>query len=194
MLCIEVALFVIVMIAYIVQYLPWVSSYNIFGVIYGPLHFIILSTLGPMLSLLVTGIYNSRPSTKNKNVRRAWEKDDLAAMLGAAVDSQKSIAISLDNRKVYIGLVARTNEPDYQHSSITILPLFSGYREEKTMKMIITNRYVEVFEYLEEDGPSSFPVEDFYIVLPVIRVSSCHIFNDEIYERLNPQGSLSGIQ
>lgn len=191
-LLIEALLALIALIAHLAVASPFsTSSLNICLYIYGEKHLILLTILMPVVSILSTVIYNrGSENAKDKNVRRAWEKDDLASLLGAAKDRRKPIAITLDSRKTYIGFVARTTEPNIEHANITILPVYSGYRDKDTLKLIITNSYEDVFDYLLSESEGDFQAEDFYIVLPVGNIVACHIFNDEVYSRLNPSSSV----
>ena len=122
---------------------------------------------------------------KEENTIEAWDKDDFSALINRATNELKPVAITLKSRKVYIGLVARTNEPDGHQSHITILPYYSGYRDEEKLHLHITNKYTWVFKYYSDSPPKGMNIEDFYIVIPLERILSAHIFNFEIYKQIN---------
>lgn len=145
------------------------------------------SILNIPLALLASRLYNRRPGVKAKNLSRAWQKDDFSSLLSYAIHNEKLVAVTLANRKVYIGLVARTNEPQWESAHVTLLPFYSGYREEKVLRLEITNTYDEVFDYFscQQSGEQSvFAVEDFYVVIPLSEIVSSHVFNPEIFQRI----------
>lgn len=146
------------------------------------------SVLNVPLAIGGSRLYNGRRGVKARNLSRAWQKDDFSSLLDYATHSGKLISFTLDNRKVYIGLITRTNEPHWESSHVTLLPLYSGYREEEDLSLVIKNTYEEVFDYFEcrQSGrESSFTIEDFYIVIPLSKIASSHIFNPEIFHRVN---------
>lgn len=155
---------------------------------------LLISALNIILSVLGAGIYNSLEGVKEKNLLRAWRKEDFSSLLAYAIKEKKLIAVTSSNRKVYIGLVARTNEPQWESSHITLLPLYSGFRREADLKLKISNRYEEVFDYFSStvDGDISSPycIEDFYVVIPLSEITASHIFNPSIYNRLEDAPSL----
>src|SRR5690606_19877667 len=133
-------------------------------------------------------LYNRQPGVRARNLARAWQKDDFSSLLSYATHNEKLIAVTLCSRKVYIGLVARTNEPQWESAHITLLPFYSGYREEKVLRLEITNTYEEVFDYFscQQSGKeAAFAVEDFYIVIPLSEIVSSHVFNPEIFQRIH---------
>lgn len=181
---VEFILFSLQSIATLLSHLPWVNStIDFFAPAY---HALLLGALTPTLSITYSLIYNKRKGAKNKNLRRAWEKDDFSSLLNYATQTLKPIAVTLESRKVYIGLVARTNEPDASCSHLTLLPYYSGYRDSETLHLSITNIYDSVFDYYKNDGSEAeIPIEDMYIVLPLTAIVSSHIFNADVYESLN---------
>ncbi|WP_290502881.1 hypothetical protein [Alcanivorax sp.] len=147
-------------------------------------HIIILIVFSFVLSVLVTWGYNNQPDSKNKNMQRVWQKDDFSMLLSHATQQLKPISVTLENRKTYVGYVARTNEPDKETSHITLLPIFSGYRDEETLHLRLTNKYKVVFShYLSSDNDTD--PEDFYIVIPVNRIISSNIFSEKVYKKIS---------
>lgn len=151
---------------------------------YGDRHVLFLTAFAPLAALLFTFYYNKTDGAKARNLRRAWASDDLSSLINFATEYLKPIAVTLESRKVSIGLVARTNEPDHDQGYITLLPYYSGYREHETLHLHITNRYDAVFKVID-DETSEINIEDLYIVLPLGKIVSAHIFNDAVYERVN---------
>lgn len=183
-LSVEILYYSIHLLSFLLSNLPWTGESL---KIYGNNHTLTLSILSPIAAFLFTIFYNLPKGRKNKNLKKAWEKDDLSSLIRYATSSPegpKPIAVTLESRKIYIGLVARTNEPDAENAHLTLLPLYSGYREESNLHLHITNIYESVFDYYA-DNSSTLNIKDLYIVIPISKMVSAHIFNHEIYDEIN---------
>lgn len=184
----ELVLLLIHSLCFFLHHLPWVKSeVNLFDL---P-HDLLLTVFTPVCTVIYCLIYNSRTEIKSRNLRRAWGKDDFSALLDYATQTLKPIAATLESRKVYVGLVAITNEPDSECSHLTLLPYYSGFRDQESLHLSITNKYNAVFDYFESDFDTELPIEDLYIVLPLNRIVSSHIFNADVYDSLNKENPLS---
>lgn len=151
-----------------------------------------LSIMGPIAATIATYVYNAFPNSKNTNMHRAWSTDDFSALVAYATREFLPIAITLENRKVYVGLIARTSEPQHDSAHITLLPLFSGHRDDRTLSMSLTNEYTEVFDVIENaiknDGQINIDsLKKFYLVAPLEKINIAHIFNYELYKRISDQ-------
>ena len=158
--------------------------------------FPVVSALNVLAAFLGAKIYNSREGVKYINIRRVWQKDDFSALLAYATSHSKLVAVTLRSRKVYVGLVARTNEPHWECSHITVLPFYSGFRRERDLKLQLTNRYEEVFDYFERESSEERQpdgIKDFYVVAPLSDIVSSHVFNPEIYKRLGEESVVSSV-
>lgn len=170
------------------HHLPWIrSEVDLFAL---P-HDLVLTVSIPVCSVIYCLAYNSRTDIKSRNLKRAWGKDDFSALLDYATNTLKPIAVTLESRKVYVGLVAVTNEPDSECSHLTLLPYYSGFRDQESLHLFITNKYNAVFDYFENDADSGPPIEDLYVVLPLNKIVSSHIFNADVYDSLNKTNPLS---
>ena len=92
------------------------------------------------------------------------------------------LSIALESRKVYVGWPTGTPEQDprkdIEEAYITLLPIHSGYRNEKNLELSITTRYSQVYqrmiageEFVKADG-TKLSVQDFEIVLPLAKIVS----------------------
>ncbi|MEC8810413.1 MAG: hypothetical protein VXY23_03775 [Pseudomonadota bacterium] len=143
-----------------------------------------------LLAVAYTFLYNGTLDSKAKNLRRAANKNDLSRLFLYCMDNTKLVTITLETRKIYIGLVQRSDEPiDINH--ISILPLFSGYREKTNQALKITNDYGPVFYKLLDDSKDQVLTPmDFSVVVPVSRIVSAHIYDPVIYATMQ-EGSKS---
>lgn len=136
-----------------------------------------------LFAMLYTLYINTKPGSKNRYLRKAVNKDDFSKLVFISLAQKKPLAITLESRKVYIGLVKRTDEPlDYSH--VSILPLYSGFRESESLELNITNRYSATFELFRKNDNKGFSESDLITVLPVQEIISTHIFDPKIYNNL----------
>lgn len=121
---------------------------------------------------------------KNLWLKAAVEEEgELEQLLHRAVARGRPILLTMDNRKVYVGLVRRTPEPRQSVSrTIWLLPLISGYRDEKG-KVRFTTYYDQIYATINDVGPTDLTAEDFELVLPADSVQSAHLFDPSTYAR-----------
>jgi hypothetical protein len=89
------------------------------------------------------------------------------------------VSISLDNRKVYVGYVWRLAPLDPHRAddyAVRLLPVRSGYRDEKTLELHFTTRYTEVYRQIGSGELGGVNHEDFLIVLPIKNIVSANLF------------------
>ena len=126
---------------------------------------------------------------KNYWLRRAINKDELEAFLLKSADRQNPIAVTMDDGKVYVGFLVKGFDPAIGRKCILLLPLMSGYRDEKTHKVNFTTFYTALYG---EQGPSDhteplpaplghLTAEDFITVLPADRIVSYRLFDAPAY-------------
>lgn len=145
---------------------------------------IVLTSL--LISCVVT-ITTNRFKPKYDSMVRAWKNDDFDRICYEALDNLKPIAVTLESRKVYVGLITDTLAPDQERSHLTILPLHSGYRTKDELKFTLTRRYDVIFDYVlsdKEDNPDL--LTDFQIAIPRNIIQTIHIFNDYLYDGESP--------
>ncbi|MFL0797507.1 MAG: hypothetical protein K6L73_08450 [Cellvibrionaceae bacterium] len=124
---------------------------------------------------------------KAKAFKRAMQKDDFDAILWESMKTLQPIAISLNNRKVYVGILADGFEPS-SNSYITIIPLLSGYRTEDTLKFNVSTAYNVVFNLLENLGEQSHAVEEirqYHMAFPRSSINSLHLWNSKLYQQVS---------
>ena len=73
-------------------------------------------------------------------------------LLFKAMHDKKAVMLSMNDRKVYVGYIAACAEPSQNggaYQEVTLVPMMSGYRDEKTLKVNITTYYEEADESVE---------------------------------------------
>ena len=96
-------------------------------------------------------LYRPWPETFNqkKDLEGFWKEDDIDWLMYEAMGQHKPVIVSLESRKTYIGLISDGLEPEKERSFITIIPLYSGYRDKDTLNLCLQNNYDAVRDRLK---------------------------------------------
>lgn len=133
------------------------------------------------------------------NIR--FNKDKyLEEMLSAANENEKLIItaagkveplrVVLDSGKVYVGIPEKPNLDKGEVSHLTLLPLLSGYLDEK-LQLQFTNSYLDHYdEYYSEGGTPDdhlghSDIRAFIIVIKLDEVSLISHFNFDSYKKIH---------
>src|SRR6266567_7031883 len=109
---------------------------------------------GSFVAAVVLGLGGAKVSNAwwgaKSEIRRAIQDHggDLRVFLHEAARNGVPVSLTMKNRKVYVGLVMRApglQEPSY----VRLLPTVSGYREERTLRLVFSTPYEHVYEDLE---------------------------------------------
>jgi hypothetical protein len=151
-----------------------VDNSSIFNILIVAMIGIIYSRLAAwFLNFLIPGEFSFYSAIKN---------DDLELLLYRALVNDDTIAISMENKKEYIGYVVRGFEPEEERKFLRILPMLSGFRDKATGKITYTTPYEEVIKHMcRDDNKANMSSEDFEMILPVLDIKSAHIFDIETY-------------
>jgi hypothetical protein len=107
-------------------------------------------TLGAILWWPLNLLYR-KESHKTKVVDKIIGEggDRMELLLRKAQKQEKMISLTLKSKKVYVGYVQASVDPKGKMSSVGILPVRSGYRDEK-LNLIFTKEYAVVLQELRE--------------------------------------------
>lgn len=134
---------------------------------------------------------------------QALDDSPVEALLQRSVVKESPVAITMDNRKVYIGYVLATADPEKERKAIRLLPIASGYRDKDTLDLVLTISYDPLYE---DDSPEKGPEdaesaahdeaaesglskdsynanEDRVLILPASRVHSLNMFDFVAFEK-----------
>ena len=121
---------------------------------------------------------------------------DLRIFLHEMAAKGAPVALTLKNRKVYVGFVRvppALEDPAY----VTLLRTLSGYRDGATLQLIFTTSYEHVYEDLEKRPAAnedlSIDIEGFQIVLPLNNVDSANSFDGETYTQYFAAPDSAGV-
>ncbi len=120
---------------------------------------------------------------------RAIQKhgNHLLRLLHSAAENEHPVAITLDNKKVYIGLVAAAPNLAPHDTHLAITPFFSGYRDKDTLELTLTVDYLKVYE------ANTLNPDDFRVVIATENVRMASLFDHTAYpnfivETTDPKG------
>jgi len=140
-------------------------------------------------SILLGVLLNFIPGSKAYFYKKAVKNDDFERLVRRSVVKEMPMAITMRNKKVYVGYAVRGLDPSDSKTGIRILPVLSGFRNSTDGKVVYTTKYTEVYLdlYLAHENESDdtfdhlFP-GDFEIVLPVAEIQSSHLFDINAFE------------
>ena len=147
-----------------------------------------------LLGFAVPSVINPFYGREQAERRTANERGHLIDLLIAeSFDRSELVEISLRSGKSYIGFALESKMTRRGESDVALLPMASGYRDEDSRELKITNDYEDVIlEYIDL-GPekSGVQIVDFRVVFPKSDIVSARIFLPEIWRRFQEQNQPS---
>lgn len=95
---------------------------------------------------------------------------DMVKLLYESMLQLKPVSLTLDTRKFYIGFVQEIPSLDPSKAFVRLLPMLSGYREEKALTFQFTTPYNAALEQAADKN-------DFVIVIPLQAIKSANLFD-----------------
>ena len=109
-------------------------------------------------------------------------------------DSAELVSITMSNGKVYIGFViGQSFFSPLENKSFQIYTMYSGYRDNQTHELFLTNKYVDLIQRYEETGETD-KIDDFVVALSMNSVISVSNFNIDVYTDLQIGESLDDFE
>lgn len=124
---------------------------------------------------------------------RAILGNDFEELIASAARRVIPIAATMENSKVYVGLLSETPPPSQQRKSLTILPLMSGFRHADTGEIKFTTYYNRIYDKLNKISPD-LTIDDFSVVLPIDKIHSINMFDVVVYEEFQKQSTINRNQ
>jgi hypothetical protein len=107
----------------------------------------------------------------------------LHQLLLKSVLQETPILVTLQNRKVYVGYVAEMPNLRLENQYIWLLPVLSGYREDKSLKVCFELIYPDP-EGLPED--MEIAKEDMLLTIPMSEVKSATLYHRDLESLILP--------
>lgn len=148
-----------------------------------PVQYLDAAALSFVLGLLLPAIGN-RFIDADKAVRQAARKsgDIIELLIAESIERGNLIELSLRSGKSYIGIALVSGIEKHIDSDVSLVPIWSGYRNKDTQELHITTEYASVIaqSIRESTGIAS---RDFQVVIPMSEIVSARTFHPEAYER-----------
>jgi len=96
----------------------------------------------------------------------------------------KYLLITMSDRKVYVGRVISLGEPNESEGpdqEISIVPVFSGYRDKDTLSVTLNTIYAGIEE-----------IDDVYLVLKQDNIISACEFVESLYQKFSKKKTVKG--
>ena len=115
--------------------------------------------------------------------RSALETDDhIGLVVDEALTRNRPIQISLASRRIYIGFpLIRAFQARDDEGDLVIVPLWSGYRDEHTLRLRRTVNYAPVIRSELKNGKG---LTDFRIAVPMAAIQSARPYDRNTYRAL----------
>ena len=106
--------------------------------------------------------------------------NELEQLINGAFLKAALVSFTMKNGKVYVGWPISLPRPS-RGSYLSVLPLFSGYRNDEH-DVIFTTEYWDIYQQRQEEGESDM-YKGFLLVLSTNEVVSASLFDLDIYDR-----------
>jgi hypothetical protein len=109
--------------------------------------------------------------------------NELELIIKTSFQEETLLLISLKNNKFYIGWVSTLPIPN-QSKYISIIPAFSGFRDDKTKELRFVTQYLKVYsQYIEEGQVKAIDDIGVNLVINIEEILTVSHFSIETYER-----------
>lgn len=158
-------------------------STNLYG-LHAAIELVSISILSIYTTYILTKILRSSIWSKDHfrsfYLQSFWRKHSIFDYFILKTMQEKDLMqVTLENRKCYVGLVSRIQEPNEEttgHKHITLIPIISGYRHKDTLSIIFTNQYPK--------NPTHNKINyNDAIIIPIESISSVSGFDIDIYNQ-----------
>ena len=125
--------------------------------------------------------------------KAAFASGDLIELaLEDAASRPSLVEVSLRNRKCYIGLPLDSGIGSTPDSDVSLIPVYSGYRDEATLELVLTRDYRPVVTTHTFPNTLLTP-EDFRVIFPMSEIVSVRPFDSEVFDTFQ-EGDLGGVE
>lgn len=144
-----------------------------------------ISTFTFLLAIAITEITNLFTKKVNAVAKAiAVAGNELEILFMQSFKAEQVLQITLKNNKFYIGWVSELPVPS-KSNYIKIIPMLSGYRDEKK-ELVFTTEYLGVYASYVREGK----VKDIFelktnIIIKIDEIITANLFDMEMYERFH---------
>lgn len=105
--------------------------------------------------------------------------DELEQLLRDSVVNGQAVQLTLKNEKVYLGVVQEIQEPK-KTNYVTLIPLYSGYRDKDTKKMKLTTSYETITQLIDQQVISP-KIDQMLVIIKKDEILIAQPHDPEIY-------------
>ena len=156
---------------------------NAFEAVFPKIEYLGTSILSFILAVVAAHILNLFTNKNDRNFKAiAKIGNDLERIVAESNQTMGLIQLTLSSGKVYVGLPTTIAAPGDLHY-LTIFPLYSGYRNNETKKVIFTTHYTEAFESFADDDPDNdIKLE---VTIKCDQIITATPFDIDLYKKFN---------
>ena len=102
------------------------------------------------------------------------EGGPLEQFLDIALHTEKDVLLTMTNGKVYVGVITSSFIPGQRDKTITLWPIWSGYRRHPSHEINYTTNYEKAYTRIENDFPLDHKqlIRDFRLTIPISEIRS----------------------
>jgi hypothetical protein len=173
--------------------LPPLSHAVLFGAFIGALiaRFLIID-------LIFALVVRRRPDAHTRLLFSAIKDREFELHVFTALEEQIPLMLTLENRKVYVGMPSDTfsfAEPDTDKKFIRLLPLKSGFRHSQNYGVEFTTDYLEALARYGDEKTLDAALratKNLEIVIPVRRIMTMQFFDEKIHSLFHSSPAAKG--
>ncbi len=159
-------------------YLFWVAG--VVGSAFPGEHFVTTAVVSLFLGLTLPLLANLKCDVE-KAQRWAINRygNQILRLVHQAAQEERLVSVTLDNRKVYIGVVKDAPNLESHDSFLSVVPFFSGSRETGDLHLNLTVDYLKFYEANPDLDKNTFRV-----VVPIANVRMISFFDQAVYPKI----------
>lgn len=179
------------------NYVPRLETYlcEVFGFEYSA-----VAVLSFFLALVIWPVCNALTDRDSAAIRAAKENGDLKGVfVTEAIATCKTVEVSLNTGKVYIGKISQSGIGISSQFDLMITPLFSGYRNRETNELKITQFYHQIIRDMKNKRQRGYDQDgrerkndwnELRIGISLSDVISVRFFDPMLYREFSKDGEL----
>ncbi|MDN3699660.1 hypothetical protein QWY97_20350 [Vibrio cortegadensis] len=138
----------------------------------------LVAVLISLVFVFLSQILYSNKFIRLNLIAKLVESDSRRGFILEAIATSNPILISMNSRKCYVGICLGEDFTNYEHQCISILPLLSGYRDDKKLTLnITTNNYSHFVESDILSESSIINQNDFKLIVSMQEIESIQFFS-----------------
>lgn len=152
-------------------------------------NFIVWAVITLSLAFLAGFISKKLNLSSLNALKKKADENDLKKLLLNSLGTMNFIQVTMTSRKVYVGMIVQINQEDMIHQGefVKLMPAFSGYRDEKTLIIKLTNGYSEFYKksFRENKEKLLDLRQRYFVIIPTSQIASVSLFEMKGFKAIN---------